>query len=277
MTQVMNINIDLIDTAPQVRTKFNEASIAELAADIKAHGVLQPLVVQQRGGRFVLLIGERRLRAIRYLGDVTVPAIVATVSADMANEVQLIENIQREDLNAKDLSAAIKTLWEKHGSVADVARRCHKSPSWVSKRLALALDVGTATAALIDGNVKDVELIYYFKKLEKLDAKKAAELMPAVLAGECGREEVKAAIFEDERPALPSPSPAKKESENLDLFADGTDTGEAKQDVIIEQLRIAMAALTEISAAKVGSPQSLKMRKLASDAVEQINAIALAV
>lgn len=217
MNQVMNIPTELIDTEPQVRTKFKEETIAELAADIKAHGVLQPLVVQQNGERFTLLIGERRLRAIRYIGDMTAPAIIATVSTELAGEVQLMENIQREDLNTKDLAEAVKGLWKKHGSVAEVARRCNKSHSWVSKRLALALDVGIYTATLLDSNVKDVELLYNFAKLEKIDRKKALNLVPHILTGSIGRDEIKGALLEnDEPPKMPTTDdlfPSKEQSD----------------------------------------------------------------
>lgn len=196
MSTVLNIPLGMIDTAPQVRTKFNDKSIAELAADIQAHGVLQPLVVQAKGARFQLLIGERRLRACQLIQAETVPAILATISAELAEEVQLMENIQREDLCNKDLAQAIHGLWKKHGSIAEVGRRVHKSPSWVSKRLALALEVGPATTLLLDANVKDVELIYNFKKLEKINPKKALQLAPEVIAGTLGREEINDWILE---------------------------------------------------------------------------------
>lgn len=187
---IINIDIRLIDTLPQVRKTFKEEKIAELAADIAEHGILQPLVVQQTGDRFTLLIGERRLRAIKYMAGETAPCIIATVAPALANHVQLMENIQREDLNTKDLAEAIKGLWESFGSAAEVAKRCHKSPSWVSKRLALALGVGPATTALLDGNVKDVELLYQFKKLETLDPTKARQLVPAIITGQLNREGV---------------------------------------------------------------------------------------
>lgn len=221
MTTILNIPLELIDTQAQVRTKFNDETITELAADIRAHGVLQPLVVQQHGERFTLLIGERRLRAIRYLGDMTAPAIVATVSNELAEEVQLMENIQREDLNTKDLSAAIKSLWKKHGTVAAVAARCNKSPSWVSKRLALALSVGTCTAALIDGNIKDVELIYNFGKLEKTNPIMARELMTDVLTGKAGRKAVNEALIgNDDHATLTALLTPTKDTNTGDLFAE---------------------------------------------------------
>jgi ParB family chromosome partitioning protein len=228
--QVLNIPIELIDIAPQVRTKFKEETIAELAADIRAHGVLQPLIVQQNGKRFTLLIGGRRLRAIRYLGDATVPAIIATVSKDMAEEVQLMENIQREDLNTADLAAAVKNLWKKHGSVIEVAKRINKSHSWVSKRLAIALNVGKSTAALLDANVKDVELLYHFIKLEKLNPKKAGELVAPIIAGTIGRDDVKDWILDDgkaEELSALTETDTGDDSQQSDLF-DGS-AGEDRQ------------------------------------------------
>lgn len=246
MTTVLNIPVELIDTAPQVRTKFKEETIAELAADIRAHGVLQPIVVQQRGQRFTLLIGERRLRAIRYLGDTTAPAILATISAEMAEEVQLMENIQREDLNTADLAEAIKTLWKKHGSVAEVARRVNKSPSWVSKRLALALDVGISTATLLDANVKDVEMLYTFGKLERLNPKKARELMPMILNGTLGRDDVKDWLLSNDD-AAPIAKPDPDNDKNLPLFPIETPTSNQTSEELRTQYATMYQALENIA------------------------------
>jgi len=210
--QVMQIDVALIDVDAQVRTVFNDETIAQLAADIRDNGVLQPLVVRPNGNRYTLLIGERRLRAIRYLGGDTAPAIVADVADELANHVQLMENIQREDLNTKDLAGAIKTLWDKHGSVAAVAAACHKSPSWVSKRLALALATGASTTALLDGNVKDVELIYQFAKLEKTNPKKARALVNPILLGMIGRQDVIDHLLDNEDAPVP-PMPTMHETQ----------------------------------------------------------------
>lgn len=277
MTTVMDVPLELIDTAPQVRKVFKDASIAELAADIEAHGVLQPLVVQQNGERFTLLIGERRLRAIRYLGAVTAPAILATVAPELAEEVQLMENIQREDLSTKDLAAAIKGLWEKHKSVSEVAKRVHKSSSWVSKRLALAMNVGPVTATLMD-SVKDVELLYLFAKLEKLDGVKARMLAADVMAGDAGRGEILAAIAGEEE---------KDEDGQGDLFG-GSDTAKRSVDVSDQDeeekrrkrnadsahaLKLALEALDEIANLPAGSPAALKMKKTAQAALARIDTV----
>lgn len=274
MTQVLNIPLDLIDTAPQVRTKFKDETIAELAADIKAHGVLQPLVVQAKGNRFMLLIGERRLRAIRFLGDTTAPAILATVSADLAEEVQLMENIQREDLNTADLAAAIHHLWKKHGTVSEVAKRVHKSASWVSKRLALALHVGPATTALLDANVKDVELIYNFKKLEKINPSKAMQLVPAIIEGTIGREDVNNWLLDtDEAGKEPATDPGTDQpGEQEDMLTKPEKTAEqSRLEIEHGFLLIAIKKIAEMEKSLRPQDKASRMRAIALDCLTLIS------
>lgn len=217
---VQMIPLHLVTTAPQVRTKFNEKSIRELAADIKERGILQPLVVRPKGQGYELMIGERRLRACRYIGATTIPAIVANVNDETKEAAQLIENIQREDLNTKDLSAAVHALWKKHGSVAQTAKVCNKSKSWVSKRLAIAMNVGVLTAQLLDANAKDAELIYAFATLEKADEQKARELLPELLDKNIGRAEVKDALAEIVGGKAKGKAPSPTDDTTGDLFDD---------------------------------------------------------
>jgi len=266
MTTVLNIPLDMIDTAPQVRTRFNLESIAELAADIKAHGVLQPLVVQQKGERFVLLIGERRLKAITFMGGTTAPAIVATVSADMAGEVQLMENIQREDLNTKDLAAAIHALWIKHGSVSETARRCNKSASWVSKRLSLALNCGPATTALLDAGIKDVELLYQFKKLEKLNANKAMQLVPTVIDGTIGREDINEWILSDGEPPKDKAPALPVQTDIEDEQAKPWSLDREEQFQLMKNALVDIATLKDLKAVYKTRDE---MRRIATDCLDK--------
>lgn len=215
---VKMIPTELVRALPQVRTTFKESSIAELAADIEAHGVLQPLVVRPDGKGYTVIIGERRLRAIQKLNAPFVPAIVAEIKEAEREEIQLIENIQREDLSAKDLTSSIHKLWKKHGSVAKVAKVCNKSKSWVSKRLAIALEVGPLTVQLLDANIKDVELLYAFSMLEKADDQRARALLPDILEKQKGRKDVQSELQIALGKKADSKPEEKEEDVNLDLF-----------------------------------------------------------
>src|ERR1700740_1264301 len=103
------MDIDLIDPSPyQPRTKFREEALDELARSIKASGIIQPLVVRPIGSRFQLIAGERRWRAAQRAGLTKVAAIVRQVSDELALEMTLVENIQREDLNAIETARAFE-------------------------------------------------------------------------------------------------------------------------------------------------------------------------
>jgi len=274
----MQIDVTLIDVDAQVRTVFNDETIAQLAADIRDNGVLQPLVVRPNGARYTLLIGERRLRAIRYLGGDTAPAIVANVADELANHVQLMENIQREDLNTKDLAGAIKCLWDKHGSVAAVAAACHKSPSWVSKRLALALATGPSTTALLDGNVKDVDLIYQFAKLEKTNPKKARALVNPILLGMIGRQDVIDHLLDnDDLPPTPmkqETQQSKAKTEELDRPADEIGAAPTPEQLNLmtqnATMRMALEKIANLDKSLRPLDKANQMRAIATAALKEL-------
>jgi len=111
--QVVQIEIDAIDRNPyQTRSHFDPAALDELAESIKAQGVLQPIVVRpgKVSGRYLLVLGERRLRASKLAGKPTVPAIVKRVSDQQAAELTVIENLQRQDLNCIEQAEAFGVL-----------------------------------------------------------------------------------------------------------------------------------------------------------------------
>ena len=195
--QVLMIPVDQIDTLPQVRTKFNEATIQELAADIAARGLMQPVTVRENGNRYTLLIGERRFRAVQMGGGTHIAAIVATVEEARILEIQLAENVQREALAARDLVNAVMVMWGRSKNLAQVATQCGKSKAWVSKRLQIGLKAGPLTIELLESpKGTDTELVYYFSKLEAADYPAALDMLPHVLAGELGKVEVKEAIMQ---------------------------------------------------------------------------------
>jgi ParB family chromosome partitioning protein len=100
----------------QTRTYFGPSLMEELAASIKAHGLLQPIVVRPgKDGNFVLILGERRLRAAKLAGLEKIPAIVRRVNNEQAAEMTVIENIQRQDLRCMEQAAAFAMLSQEFG------------------------------------------------------------------------------------------------------------------------------------------------------------------
>lgn len=122
----------------QPRTRFDNASLTELAESIKANGVVQPILVRRRAGRFELIAGERRLRAARIAGLRTVPAVIREVADEKLLEIALVENIQREDLNAIEEAHAYKSLLENVGLTQEaLASRIGRDRSYVTNYLRL--------------------------------------------------------------------------------------------------------------------------------------------
>lgn len=109
---INDINVDLITPNPdQPRSKFDEETLAELAASIRELGVIQPLSLRLADdGTYQIIAGERRWRAAKLAGLQSVPAYVRTASDSEVTEMALIENIQREDLNAIEIALAFKKL-----------------------------------------------------------------------------------------------------------------------------------------------------------------------
>lgn len=123
----------------QPRRQFDEEALQELAASIEEHGVLQPLLVRplEEGG-YQLVAGERRWRASRIAGLIEVPVIVRELSDVEASAITLIENLQREDLNAIEEAEGYQALMDQFGlTQEEVAKRVHKSRPAISNALRL--------------------------------------------------------------------------------------------------------------------------------------------
>jgi len=108
-----HISIDVIDANPlQPRRLFNAERLEELAQSIRSNGIIQPLVVRRAGERFQLVAGERRWRAAKLAGAQQVPVVVRDIPDDRLLEITLIENIQREDLNAIETAQAFDKMMQ---------------------------------------------------------------------------------------------------------------------------------------------------------------------
>jgi ParB family chromosome partitioning protein len=136
----LNISVDSIDGNPfQPRTHFDEQALEELAVSIKKLGIVQPLTVREAGnGRFQLIAGERRLRAARLAGLSHVPAFVRTADDQAMLELALVENIQREDLDAIEVAISFHRLIEECTLTQEqLSERVGKQRSTISNYLRL--------------------------------------------------------------------------------------------------------------------------------------------
>ena len=135
----LQLDIDLIEPSPyQPRTRFREEALDELARSIQSSGIIQPLVVRPIGNRFQLIAGERRWRAAQRAGLTKVSAIVRQVPDELALEMTLVENIQREDLNAIEAARAFERLMDEFQLTQEaVAERTGKDRTSVANSIRL--------------------------------------------------------------------------------------------------------------------------------------------
>jgi ParB family chromosome partitioning protein len=135
----VQLPIALIDPNPlQPRTVFQSERLQELSDSIRANGIIQPLVVRPSGDRYQLVAGERRWRAAKLAGLTEVPAVVRTISDEHLLEITLVENIQREDLNAIEVAVAFDRLARDLSlSHDEIARRTGKDRTTVTNTLRL--------------------------------------------------------------------------------------------------------------------------------------------
>lgn len=216
--------LNLIETAQQVRTEFNDESLQELAQDIARRGVLQPVLLRPFPGQsnYLLIAGERWYRAAKLAGLADIPAIVGETDAESATEMQIAENIQREDLSLADTARVMRKVYEQaNNSVTHAAAKLHKSKSWVSKHLSASCQNlhWLAKNILENGFTEDLEIVLTLDKLARLNFGKASDLTKLIEAGEAGRQSVRIAYDE-----------CKAEAEDIETERDARNTPEAKAE-----------------------------------------------
>lgn len=205
--QIIMLECELIECRVQVRTEFNDQTIKELADDIAARGVQQPIKVRAiEDGRYLVIFGERRLRAARLAELTKIPAIIEDMTDEAAGEIQFMENIHREDLSIGDLAAAIGQRYKQlkaqeiHNAVDVIAGQVKKSKSWVSKHLAVATKLNSVVAELLqNGHTQDIELLLILNKLVDIRPSEGFNLVHGIRAG-------KSISRKDAREALKKPS-----------------------------------------------------------------------
>jgi ParB family chromosome partitioning protein len=155
---VQQVAVDAIQPNPrQPRIHFKEEELLELAASIREHGVIQPLIVTPNSdGTFILIAGERRWQASQKAGLRTVPVITRQASNQELLEIALIENVQRADLNSMEEAEAYRQLVDEFGlSHESVAKRVGKSRVAVTNTLRLLTLADVVKQALVDGKITE--------------------------------------------------------------------------------------------------------------------------
>ena len=218
---ISEINIDLISPNPdQPRRSFSDEGLDELAASIRELGIIQPLSLRDApDGKYQIIAGERRWRAAMRAGLLTVPAYVRTASDSEVTEMALIENIQREDLNAIEVALAFKKLLDTYDMTQErLSERVGKSRSVITNHLRLLklpaeiqialrdrkLDMGHARALL---SIDDAKLqLKIFKQILK-------EGLSVRMVEQLARE-----AAEGNQPDIPSKKNNSSVSHDYDFF-----------------------------------------------------------
>lgn len=151
--------ISIADIAPnpfQPRLQFDEAKLSELAESIKTHGILQPLIVTQKGGKYEIIAGERRFQAAKLAGLQRVPVIVKTADDQQKLELAIVENIQRHDLSPIEEAKSFRQLSDEFGlTQEEIAKKLGKNRSSVANKIRLLELPIEIQRALAEGKITE--------------------------------------------------------------------------------------------------------------------------
>jgi len=178
------VHIERIEPNPeQPRMVFEQEALDELAASIREHGVLQPILVRPLGpNTYQIVAGERRWRASKQAGLATIPALIEEIDDDTALEIAIIENLQREDLTPLDEATMFDRMIHQHGySIRKLADKLGKDKGYLENRLRLA-DAPAEIRELVSLRKDSLSHAYELMKVE--DPKKRRRLAAQVARGE---------------------------------------------------------------------------------------------
>ncbi|MBR2113257.1 MAG: ParB/RepB/Spo0J family partition protein [Prevotella sp.] len=199
-SNLSEVEINLIDPNPnQPRREFDQDALQELANSIRELGIIQPITLRMVGNRYQIIAGERRWRASQLAGLQKIPAYIVSVEDQSVMEMALVENIQREDLNAIEIALAYQHLAEATGMTqAKISDRVGKSRAAVTNYLRLLklpaqvqmalknheIEMGHARALLaIDSPSQQIKLFREVQQ-QQLSVRKVEELVQALKSGD---------------------------------------------------------------------------------------------
>jgi ParB family chromosome partitioning protein len=208
--RIAQLPITSIDKNPyQTRFVFDEDTMRELQESIRQHGVVQPVVVRpaEKDGRYILVLGERRLRASQMAGKDTIPALVRRLSPQQAAEMTVLENVVREDLNPMEQAQAFKVLSQEFKlTQAQIAERIGVSRESVSNYMRLLRLPEEVTAQVAHGRIS-------FSEARELLALENTEhmlvLLPQLLSGQHTLDQIAERVRKLNESAIPGAKKAK--------------------------------------------------------------------
>lgn len=180
VSDLRNIKVSEIEADPdQPRRRFDEVALQDLAQSIRIHGILQPIVVTSKGGKYMIVAGERRWRAAQIAGLDKIPALVRTLTNQHRLELSLIENLQRTDLNPLETATAYVKLRDQFNlSLDQVSERVGgKSQSAISNTMRLLRLPDFVRKEIAEGNLTEGQA----RPLINLDPELIKQVLPRIL------------------------------------------------------------------------------------------------
>ena len=227
------VPVDRIDPNPdQPRTYFAQDALDELTASVREHGVLQPILVRPAGtSRYQLVAGERRWRAATAAGLATIPAMIEELADDIALEIAIIENLQREDLSPLEEAVMYDRMVKEHGySIRRLAQKLGKDKGYLENRLRLA-DAPPEIQELVSLRKDTISHAYELLKVE--DPKRRRRLAEQVARGELTLVKLRERVEGRRRPRRVA---AVDEPATGDVFDDDADeVGHPAEDMLVAE------------------------------------------
>jgi ParB family transcriptional regulator, chromosome partitioning protein len=269
VTEVRHLDVERISSNPnQPRQVFDPDALQDLAASIREHGILQPVLVRPRGdGQYQLIAGERRWRAARIAGMRQIPAIVEQIDDEGALEIAIIENLQREDISPLEEADMFDRMTSQHGySLRKLAQKLGKDKGYIENRLRLA-DAPPEIRELVARRSDTLSAAYELMKVR--DPRRRRRLAEQVATGELSLARLRQRI---EPAAAPAPTDAEAigpdalmsgeagiEAPEATLMAEpaiepvGEAASEAAFQAVLLELEAAAASSTAIEPEAVGA------------------------
>lgn len=238
MSQVRTLAVSAIQANPdQPRRTFEKEALEELAASIKEHGIIQPIVVTPKGDSYEIVAGERRFRASKMAGLGEVPAIIRSMTDQNQLEISLIENIQRRDLNSIETATAYAKLRDQFNLTNDqIAKRVHKSPSAVINTMRLLKLPKEVVALIAEGELTEGQA----RPLIGQDSDLIAKIIPRIITEGWSARKVEQYIVSVKDGAQNASS-----AESKDISAEAAEA-EARRQTLIDSLKNRFATKVNI-------------------------------